>query len=160
MTSYNHNLRRRQITASLVSDCNDTTVFNGPFPGLFSYFRLFNKIWHKMLSMTEFELQTSGIGSNCSTNWATTTAPTSPLSDFIRWIQKWNSWFCFSSNDHARDVLRRLVARAPAQDQRLGLRVDRDQDGAAGRDQRLTRSPPAHLVWIQSWRTLVAGNEQ
>ena len=46
---------------------------------LFLYFRLFNavdskNVQYKILSMTGFESQTSGIGSNCSTNWATTTA--------------------------------------------------------------------------------------
>ena len=32
-------------------------------------------IWYKVLTMTGFEKRTSGVGSNRSTNWATTTAP-------------------------------------------------------------------------------------
>ena len=34
-----------------------------------------NNVQYNLLPMTGFELRTSGIGSNCSTNWATTTAP-------------------------------------------------------------------------------------
>ena len=56
-------------------------VFYGPFPAFFLYFRLFNTVDSKMfniifLPMMGFEPQTSGIGSDCSTNWATTTSPT------------------------------------------------------------------------------------
>ena len=46
---------------------------NCHFRPLFPYFRLFNKLtvnkWSiKILLMTGFELRTSGIGSDCSTN--------------------------------------------------------------------------------------------
>ena len=46
-------------------------------PGLFFfYLRLFNTVdseyMNKILPMTGFELQTSSVGSNHSTNWATT----------------------------------------------------------------------------------------
>ena len=39
---------------------------------LFLYFRLFNTVDSKVLSMTRFEPRTSGIWSDRSTNWATT----------------------------------------------------------------------------------------
>ena len=46
---------------------------------LFLYFRLFNtvdskNVQYKFLPMTGFEPQTSGVGSDRSTYWATTTA--------------------------------------------------------------------------------------
>ena len=51
----------------------------GHFRPLILYFRLFNtvdsqqiNIWYKSLPMTGFEPRTSGVGSDCSTNWATT----------------------------------------------------------------------------------------
>ena len=53
---------------------------------LFLYFRLFNtvdskqvNVQNKSLPMTGFKPRTSGIRSNRSTNWATTTAPTSSV---------------------------------------------------------------------------------
>ena len=51
---------------------------------LFLHFRRFyavdrNKVLYKKLAMTGFELQTSGIGSNCSANWATTTVQLSKM---------------------------------------------------------------------------------
>ena len=51
-----------------------------PIPGFFTFiFCLFNTIKCKcsiqILPMTEFEPWTSGVGSDCSTNWATTTVP-------------------------------------------------------------------------------------
>ena len=62
---------------------NNFFFWNGPFPVSFSLFlsfqytvdsiQMFNI--NKFLPMTGFEPRTSGIGSNCSTNWATTTAP-------------------------------------------------------------------------------------
>ena len=67
-------------------------VFNGPFPGsFFLYFRLFNTVdskqsfqysWSKqwsiqILPMTGFELRASCVGSDCSTNWTTTTVQAS-----------------------------------------------------------------------------------
>ena len=46
---------------------------------LFVLFSFFLHSWQHMfninLSMIGFEPRTSGVGSNCSTNWATTTAP-------------------------------------------------------------------------------------
>ena len=55
---------------------------------------------------------------------------------------------CFSSNANTFDVLRRVVDRASAADQRLGRRVDRDQDRTAGRDQRFAGNASTHLVSI------------
>ena len=61
----------------------NTSVFkNGPSPTSFSLFSSFQytvdskKMFNinKFLLMTGFEMRTSGIGSNLSTNWATTTA--------------------------------------------------------------------------------------
>ena len=48
---------------------------NGPFPPSFSLFCLFNTFDSsiKISPMTGFELQTSGVGSDRSINWATTT---------------------------------------------------------------------------------------
>ena len=67
------------ITSSVI-----TVLFfkkNGTFQASFLYFRLFNtadtkqiNIRCKSLPMTGFEPRTSGVGSNRSTNWATTTA--------------------------------------------------------------------------------------
>ena len=57
---------------------------NGPFPASFSLFSSFNTIdskTNKCLSMTGFESRTSGVESECSTNFATTTALT--LSNFL-----------------------------------------------------------------------------
>ena len=61
---------------------------NGPFPASFSLFlsfqytvdskQMFNV--NKFLPMTRFEPWTSGIGSDLSTNWATTTALGSVIS--------------------------------------------------------------------------------
>ena len=49
-------------------------------PGLFFFIFFFSilltvNVQYKMLPMTRFELGTSVFGSNCSTNWATTTTP-------------------------------------------------------------------------------------
>ena len=53
---------------------------NGPLSASFIYFRLFNtaNVEYWFLPMTGFEPRTSGILSNRSTNWATTTLPTEP----------------------------------------------------------------------------------
>ena len=55
---------------------------NGPFPASFSLFLSFQYSWQqtknvrcKRLPMTGFKPRTSDVGSNRSTNWATTTAP-------------------------------------------------------------------------------------
>ena len=64
----------------------DLCFFKWAIPGLFFlYFRLFNTQLtvnnkqmfnkNKVLPMTGFELQTSGIGSDRSNNWTTTTTP-------------------------------------------------------------------------------------
>ena len=56
--------------------------FKWAIPGLFLFFSSFQYSWwqtnvqYKFLPMTGFELRTSSIRSNRSTNWATTTAPT------------------------------------------------------------------------------------
>ena len=54
---------------------------NGPFLDSFSLFSTFIYSWqkqinvrYKSLQMTGFKLRTSGVRSDCSTNWATTTA--------------------------------------------------------------------------------------
>ena len=56
---------------------------NGPIPASFSFFRLFNTVdneyMNKILLLTVFEQWTSGVGSNHSTNWATTTAQSNAL---------------------------------------------------------------------------------
>ena len=48
---------------------------NGPFPGSFSYFHLFNAVDSKQINVryyslpiAGFEARTSGVGSDCSTN--------------------------------------------------------------------------------------------
>ena len=56
-------------------------------PGLFFFIFVFSiqlteKHQYKFLPMTRFELRTSGVGSNRSTNWATTTAP---KTRFLHW---------------------------------------------------------------------------
>ena len=63
------------------ASCRNAIVFlkNGHSRPIFLYFRIFNtltenNVQYKSLPMTGFEPQTSGIGSNGSTNWATTTA--------------------------------------------------------------------------------------
>ena len=54
---------------------------NGPFLASFSLFSSFQytvdskQMFNKFLPMTGFEPRTYGIGSDRSTNWATTTAP-------------------------------------------------------------------------------------
>ena len=58
---------------------NTTPVINYIFINNFFILSIGNycfskNVQYKILSMTGFESQTSGIGSNCSTNWATTTA--------------------------------------------------------------------------------------
>ena len=58
---------------------------NGPFPASFSLFSSFQYNWqknvqYKFLPMTGFEPRTSVIGSDRSTNWGTTTAPTKLVS--------------------------------------------------------------------------------
>ena len=62
---------------------------------LFIYFRLFNtadnkqvnkQMFNKILPMTRVELRTSGLESNRSTNWATTTSP--------QYMFLWNSSLC------------------------------------------------------------------
>lgn len=70
----------------------------------------------------------------------------------------------FSSDDHPGHVLRRLLDRAEAEDQRLCQRVDRDQDRTSGRDQRLAGRAAAHLVRInhfsgpchECWKIVIA----
>ena len=61
-----------------------TTYKNGPFPASFSLFSSFQYTVdsiiqmfdiNKFLLITGFETRTSGIGSNRSTSWATTTSP-------------------------------------------------------------------------------------
>ena len=55
---------------------------NGPFPATFSLFSSFQytddskQMLYNFLPMTGFEPWTSGIGSDRSSNWATTTAQT------------------------------------------------------------------------------------
>ena len=55
-------------------------VFKGPFPASFFFIFFFSlqltitNVLYKRLPMTGFELWTSGVRSNHSTNWATTTA--------------------------------------------------------------------------------------
>ena len=67
----------------------------------FLHFRLFKSyiFQHKILPMTGFEKLTSGIGGNCSANWATTTAlsytilnSANKFKDFA--IPKWEWWIC------------------------------------------------------------------
>ena len=59
---------------------------------LFIYFRLFNtadnkQMFNKILPMTGVEPRTSGIESDCSANWATTTSPNQiSLKPRVRWI--------------------------------------------------------------------------
>ena len=67
---------------------------------LFLYFRLFNAVDSKQLFNTLFpyELRTSGIESNCSTKWATNTAPKNRL---LRVCQKIDRFFQ-SSQRHNR----------------------------------------------------------
>ena len=67
---------------------------------LFLYFRLFNtveskqiNIRYKSLPMTGLEPQTSGVGSDQSTNWATTTARDDFLS-FLFWVYLSRYMYC------------------------------------------------------------------
>ena len=71
---------------------------------LFIYFRLFNtvdnkqankKMLNKILSMTWVEPRTSGIESNCSTNWATTTSQSHLLFALLIHFTDWIYKFCF-----------------------------------------------------------------
>ena len=73
-------LRTRADVTNLL--CTESFLNNGPFPASFSLFSSFQftvdskQMFNisKFLPMTKFEPWTSGIGSNHSTNWATTTA--------------------------------------------------------------------------------------
>ena len=89
-------LSKTIFITSLLNDPSHTTslnqlVFlkrNGPYPASFLYFRLFNTVDSeysnsqnsKFLPMTGFELRTSEIGSDRSTNWAATTTALEPTS--------------------------------------------------------------------------------
>ena len=68
---------------------------NGPFPASFSLIFVFsiqlkvNNVQYKCLPMTGFKLRTSGIGSDRSTNWATTTAQS--LHCYKLWVCRWHN---------------------------------------------------------------------
>ena len=63
-----------------------TIIFlNGPILGLFFFIFVFSiqltvNVQYKFMPMTGFEPQTSWIRSDCSTNWATTTAQVTIIS--------------------------------------------------------------------------------
>ena len=79
---------RRRVPKQLFPVCIKTTFFltkklykSALFPASFCLFPSFQYSWlytnvpHKSFPMTGFEPRTSGVGSDRSTNWATTTAP-------------------------------------------------------------------------------------
>ena len=72
---------KRRTTISMISrkisQYNEIFFFKWAIPGLFFFIFVFSlqlTVQCKFLPMTRFELRTYGIGSNRSTNWATTTA--------------------------------------------------------------------------------------
>ena len=81
---------------------------NGPFPASFSLFSSFQYSWqliniqYKSLLMTGLEPRISGVGSNRSTNWATTTAP-QLLFRFLIFFKRKNDSMCFASWMHFGD---------------------------------------------------------
>ena len=71
------------VVLNLSVNNNKPVFLNGPFTAIFFFIFVFSiHSWqltnvqyiNKVLPMTGFEPQTSGIGSDHSTNWATTTA--------------------------------------------------------------------------------------
>ena len=58
---------------------------NGPFPASFSFIFFFSTVNYKILLMTEFELWTSGIGSDRSVNWDTALFITKIFNVFASW---------------------------------------------------------------------------
>ena len=92
---------------------------NGPFPSSFFFIFIFSiqltaNVQYKCLPMSGFELRTSGIRSNHSTNWATTTAPFLVLFCYVTasiWKNFWRvacSSRIFITKDDKWTYLRRL----------------------------------------------------
>ena len=79
-------------------------IVNGPFLASYSLFRLFNskqqtRGQYKSLPITGFKPRTSGVGSDRSANWASTTVQVDTFWSFVRsyLLQNVNN-FCFAKN--------------------------------------------------------------
>ena len=76
---------------------------------LFLYFRLFNTVDSKcskyFLPMTGFERRTSGIGSDHSTNWATTTTLGTLLMSPTNWLDSFGLWTSTFLSKHVEKII-------------------------------------------------------
>ena len=76
----NHTMETVNTDVVVLYKLNYTNFLNGPFTASFFFISSYQYSWQETialyisLSMTGFEPRTSGIASNHSTNWATTTA--------------------------------------------------------------------------------------